>query len=205
MKKIVITIVILTAFGLSGMAQSGIFTGGTSQIAKHDLRKIGWIIEPEIGLGYYVDYFYSYDQLCLKISGVAGYQFTPHIFLGIGVEPVIGTMKYYHWNGGTYGSDFALSLYADYRWYWFDGRSSPFLELNTGLLASFDGMHKPGWLITPAFGWNIKGFDIKISASYFLYERKEDWCGWYRTSGLGYFLSIGYDFILNKNSKDEEN
>ena len=204
MKKLVLMVLFMTALGLPGIAQSGIYSGSVSvsQIAKHDLRKTGWIIGPEIGLGYLDNYF---DRQVMQINANVGYQFTPHIYVGAGLGSVFGSEKHYHYNAGTYGRDFALSIYTDFRWYWFNGRSSPFLELNTGLFASFDGVHKPGWLITPALGWDIKGFDIKVSIPCILFEEKEwDW-GWNRTWGFGMCLTIGYNFMINKSIKNEEN
>lgn len=198
---------------------------------KRGLRSTGLVIRPEIGLGYYMwpNHFFDWggywqwmyhqnnvlwgtlQNSFLNIGVNAGYQFTPHIYFGGGVESVIGLLKpHYHSFPGIYGRDLAVSLFAIFRWYWFNGTSSPFLELNTGMLSAIEIYHpdlnkKMGLILTPSFGWSIKNYEIKISCLFrnsYVYDNHsvsfmdEPQGSWLWDGGLR--LTFGYNYMINK-------
>lgn len=216
MKRAFLTVFLIISTGLVGLGQTGVLTGTQVKRAKYDLRETGWTIRPEIG--WWLDntedqYFAHPSQTCLHISGTAGYQFTPYIYLGLGIESVIGFGKYYHYNGyysynaeGIYERDVAASIYANLRWYWFDERNSPFLELNAGMFSAFDEFHKPGCLLSPAIGWNFKNYNISICVPFIIYNRKGLWHSsqelwhweWYREYALCVCFTFGYNFTIKK-------
>lgn len=234
MKRAFLTVFLIISTGLVGLGQTGVLTGTQVKRAKYDLRETGWTIRPETGLWFdylqpkYFNSHYYDGQMCLHIGCTAGYQFTPHIYLGTGIESVIGTRKYYHSYGyysmlngeyvaeeSVYGRDVAASLYANLRWYWFDERNSPFLELNAGMFSAFDEYHKPGCLLSPAIGWNFKNYNISICVPSIIYNRKfltgsyvvdengdiieEDWdWKWLREYALCVCFTFGYNFTIKK-------
>lgn len=203
----------------------------------HGTRETGLVIRPEIGLGLYswpkrffdwggyLQEMYHQNNMWWEplhhsffhISVNAGYQFTPHIYLGGGGESIIGLLKpHYHSFPGIYGRDVAVSLYGNFRWYWFDGDSSPFLELNTGILSAVDIYHpdfnkKTGLILTPSFGWDIKNCDIIISClirNSFVYDNhsmsfmEEPSGSWLWDGGLR--LTVGYNFMIKNKKKTKE-
>ena len=225
MKRAFLTVFLIVSTGLMGLGQTGVLTGTQVKRAKYDLRETGWTIRPETGLWFdYLQpkYFNKNAQTCLHISGTAGYQFTPRIYLGLGIESVIGIRRcshgYYYdgnWIMEGEGRDVAASLYANLRWYWFDELNSPFLELNTGVFSAFDEYHKPGCLLSPAIGWNFKNYNISICVPSIIYNRKfltggyvvdengdiieEDWdWKWLREYALCVCLTFSYNFTLKK-------
>ena len=186
MKKIVFTILFLAVFGLSGMAQSGIYSGGVSEIVKHDLRKTRWIVRPELG---FVVGEGEWDSGILFCGANAGYQISPHFYLGGGTGFYTKFRNGYHYESGTFGLYYAIPLYTSFRWYWFDGVSSPFLELNAGLLSMFSYDRASFFMFYPALGWDIKNFGIKIGVSY----PQDNVC-------VG--LVVDYSFLLKQKTKE---
>ena len=183
--------VLLTAFSLSGIAQSGIYSGGVSGIVEHDLRKTGWVIRPELGFAYGEDWDHIsgiHNEKFFTFSADAGYQITPRIYFGGGLGCFLGrdTHSYYNSNTGLFFErlhDKVFPLYASFRWYWFDGLSSPFLELSAGgELSKGDGRVVSSYYVNPAIGMDVRNIDIKISFPFFY--------------GGGVAISIGYNFLV---------
>ena len=189
MKKFLLIVFLLTALGLAGFSQSGIYSGGMSGIAKHDQRKTGLLVRPEIGCAYAGGGFVN-NGLFVHGNANAGYQITPRIYLGGGLGCFVGLEGYYNSYLGIYGyRDKVIPLYASFRWYWFDGLSSPFLELNVGGERTFS-QYCPTWdegvyyFFSPAIGYDIKNYDIKFSVLAF--------------PGIGFCLTFGYNFLINE-------
>ena len=175
MKKLLLTAFLLTAIGLTSMAQTGIYFGG---ITDRVYRKTGFVIRPEIGFGY--DDGFNTFYYAVQVD--FGYQITPCIYVGGGLGSDIGTRKRYDYYSGYYGRVFGAPLYADFRWYWFKGESSPFLEVNTG--ACFvSGYYNDRicFLFTPSIGFDIKNFDIKVGSPDF----------------EGIVFTLGYNIIIH--------
>ena len=188
MKKLILMI-LLVAFGLSCFSQTGIYSGGTSGIAKHDLRKTGLIVRPEMGFVYGEDWDHipgMCNEQFITFGADAGYQISPHIYLGGGLGCFVSLYSYYNGHLGLLGyRDKIVPFYASFRWYWFDGLSSPFLELEAGGEISVGGDAADcSYFINPAIGYNIKNFDIKISAPII--------------RGVGVCATFGYNFLIKK-------
>ena len=95
-------------------------------------------------------------------------------------------VKRYDYYDGTYGRSFAIPFHADFRWYWFDGPSSPFLEAQTGVSYVSSRYSDLFFLFTPSLGYDINGFDIKIGFPLYDFE------------SMGISVSFGYNFTINK-------
>ena len=189
MKKLVLMIALLLAFALPVISQSGIYSGGMSGIAKHDLRKTGLIVRPEIGFVYGENWDHipgMRNEQFITFGADAGYQISPHIYFGGGLGCFVSLYSYYNGHLGLLGyRDKIDPFYASFRWYWFDGLSSPFLELEAGGEISVGGDGADGsYFINPAIGYNIKNFDIKISAPII--------------RGVGVCATFGYNFLIKK-------
>ena len=173
MKKVLLIVVLLMAICLSGFAQTGIYSGG---ISNKIIRKTGFVIRPEMGFGY--DGWYNTSYFALQAN--LGYQITPCIYVGGGFGGDIGARKGYNYDTGNYGHAFGIPLYADFRWYWLKGESSPFLEVNTGACYVSEYRGETYFLFTPYIGYDIKNFDIKIGSP----------------DLLGIIFSIGYNILI---------
>ena len=153
MKRIILTALFLTAFVIAGSSQTGVFTGvlgKPTKPLKHDLRKTGLVINPELGV---TSMYAAYPVVKINV----GYQFSTHFYAGGGLGVLYEFYNIYaHYN--TY------ALYAGVRCYWFDKRFSPFVEMNAGVTIArpfnFEG---PYFIFMPAFGYGIKNFDFKIT------------------------------------------
>lgn len=190
MKKIFILLFLLTAFSLSCFSQSGIYSGGVSKNAQHDLRKTGWIVRPEIGCILIGDGDFEGGG-----SVNIGYQLSPRIYLGGGTNCLVNPYKSYDAYSGIYGHDNLETLYASARWYWFDGRSSPFFELNAGVgRFAFhrpwysDYSHTRGALFAiPAIGFDIRNVNLKFGAQFST-----------NNVPLGFYLMLGYNYLIKE-------
>ena len=185
MKRPFLLILLLMTFGLSGIAQSGIYSGGVSQIVKHDLRKTGLIVRPE--LGFEIGDGAIMDGCFLSIGANVGYQISPHFYLGGGIGFSTNFANGYYYGGGLY---YCIPLYSSIRWYWFDGVSSPFLELNTGLLSIVEYHRHNCFLLYPALGWDIKNVGIKVGFP----------CA--MDNLYGCCITIDYNFVLKQKTKE---
>lgn len=190
MKKLFVSLFLLTVFSLSCFSQSGIYSGGVSKKAQHDLRKTGWIVRPEMGIA-----------LSDGVSGGGmginiGYQFSPRIYLGGGTNCLVNPYKSYDAYSGIYGHDNLETLYASARWYWLDGRSSPFFELNAGV-GRF-AFHRPWWdyynshtkgalFVIPSIGYDIRNVNLKLGAQFSTND-----------VSLGYYLMLGYNYLIKE-------
>ena len=169
MKKLFLLLSLLVAFGLPGISQTGIYSGGVSTVAQHDLRKTGWIVRPEIG-GMCNVYFDRIRNVGVGVN--IGYQLSPSIYLGGGMNCLVRPDGTYDNYSGIYGHDNLETLFASARWYWFDGRSSPFVELNAGFGRfafhyNWDSgnSHTRGALFAiPAIGFDIRNINFKLGA-----------------------------------------
>lgn len=183
MKRIILTALFLTAFGMAGFSQTGVFTGVLGKPVKplkHNLRKTGLVIRPELGC------FVTFNAADLDygkyISGNVniGYQFSSHFYVGGGCG-IWGNIDVAHF---PYNSFKNVPLYASVRCYWFDKPSSPFIDFNVGVVfPSYFGA-----LFDFALGYDIKNFDIKIGA---LVTGQRDW-------NYGLFLTFGYNITIKK-------
>lgn len=214
MKKIILLILLMTAFDLSGIAQTGIYSGG---FGSRELRKTGWVIRPEVGVVGVPGYAMS-----LVIRANIGCQITPHIYFGGGIDCCVNPFKKgYDVYTGTLGYDNMESLFASFRWYWLDRKSSPFLELNAGIerydcytydyyheyydYHSYDYYSYYGFsacgsfpYLNIAIGYDLRSFDIKLGVfndysrrSYFYHYSSE-------RSALVPYLTIGYVFMIKE-------
>lgn len=202
MKKLIIIVVLLTAFGFSGFSQSGVFSGG---FGNRELRETGWLIRPEtgvVGTGYVAS---------LMVGVTIGRQITPHIYLGGGINCCVNPFKRgYDVYTGTMGYSNEESLFASFRWYWLDRRSSPFLELSVGIERyayygsnwydddyyyydynyNYRSRRGFGPYANVAIGYDIRNFDIQLGAcnSFLNYGR----------FSVTPYLSLGYNFLIKK-------
>jgi hypothetical protein len=242
-KRVVLFFALLIATSLTGFSQMRNYPGSISKpikFHKDNLREKGLVIRPEAGLGLYSwvyedqdPYLFEPYSLWKEITSLGfinidinvGYQITPYIYVGGGIETFIGLPEpYYHWPAGVYCRDIALSLYSSFRWYWFKGVSSPYLELNHGvLLLPFDygdyyfdygngydyGDYQRdllGLIIIPSLGWEINHFDIKASfitgspvfhSTVHYFHSLGEW-------EAGFRLSIGYKFTISRKNKQNK-
>ena len=198
MKKYLLTAFLLTALGLAGFSQSGVFAGG---MGNRTLRETGWKIRPEMGIAY-VRYPF------ITISANIGHQITPHFYLGGGMACFVNPIRTYDSYSGLYGRDNVESLYANFRWYCLDGRISPFLELDLGIgrydnpfdddyYYSYYGYYdyneyqynnsvKTLPFLTLAVGCDIKNFEFKFGAGNYGYDH------------VGLWITLGYNFMIKK-------
>ena len=206
MKKIFILLFLLTALSLQGFAQSGIYSGGVSTVVKRDLRKTGWIVRPEVGGAMFgtFDFFGATGGVGIGVN--VGYQYSPRVYFGGGINCLVRLdERTYDVYSGIYGYDNFETLYASARWYWFDGRSSPFFELNLGVGRFM--FHESGWyhwyfgennskkgalFVIPTLGFDIRNVDFKIGA-------------YFTTNKLSFapYVMIGYNYLI-KNLKTTE-
>lgn len=195
MKKVILIAVMLMAICLSGFAQTGIYSGG---ISNKDYRKTGIVIRPELGVDYdfgipfgYHSYPYYDDEdyFHLSINANLGCQVTSRIYVGGGIGTSIGFEKIYHYNSGTYGRSYVIPAHADFRWYWFDYPSSPFLEVQTGMCYISSRSNFFYFLLTPSIGFDIRNFDIKVGSPFL--------SGGNGTDIGGISISFGYNFSIN--------
>lgn len=157
MKKLLLTTLTIILFSLSGMAQTGIYSGG---IIKNDLRKTGMVFRPELGVeSYSLGDYESYPFIAPHLT--MGFQVTPRVFVGGGFGVGIGTKMERVTN--YYRPYFNIPIHGDLRWYWFDGLSSPFVELNVGIRALFDNYPSWEFMFDLGIGYDYKNFDIKLS------------------------------------------
>lgn len=113
MKRVFLIALLLSGFVLTGIAQTGIYTG---VVGKPEFRKTGLVIRPEIGY----DYDMSNGSDFFHFATNVGYQISPCIFVGVGT--------------GLYaGVGLFVPIYSSFRWYWFRRPSSPFLDLDIGV------------------------------------------------------------------------
>lgn len=197
MKKFFVTALLLISFGISGFSQSGVFSGC---IGSRILRETGWIIRPEIGLngGKYSGKAPETVSV-LAFNSNFGNQLTSHIYVGGGIACFVDPDSKYNSYSGLYERSNVESLYASFRWYWFDGWFSPFLDLDLGLGRyhyfrsyydwNYGGFWHEGYqtrflpYLSLAVGCNIKSFDFEIAVPF-------------NISTLG--VVFGYNFLIKK-------
>ena len=191
MKELFILLFLLTALSLPSFSQSGVYSGGVSKVAQHDLRKTGWIVTPEIGCILIGDGDFEGGG-----SVNIGYQLSPRICFGGGMNCLIRPDRTYDAYSGIYGHDNLETLYASARWYWFDGRSSPFFELNAGVgrfafhRSYSDKSNTRGALfVMPTIGFDIRNVNLKLGAQFSTNDVP-----------LGFYLMLGYNYLI----KDKE-
>ena len=206
MKRILFTTVLLIAIGLTGFSQSGVFSGG---LGNRTLRKTGLVIRPEVG-------FAVYEQALFSIGTNIGYQITPHVYVGGGISCFVDPIGRYCSNTGSLGHENVESLYASFRWYWFDGRFSPYLDLNLGIgryefyryndnwyydyyyddeyyynYDSYNSSVKVYPCLSLAVGYDIKNFDIQLGLctyGHYIYS--------YYPTPITPYMALGYNILI---------
>ena len=178
MKRIILTALFLTAFGIAGFSQTGVFSGVLGKPVK-PLRETGLVIRPELGM------VYDSPNLCIIGNVNMGYQFSPHFYAGGGCG--LWGLWWLSESWLNLHDNNYVPLYASIRCYWFDKPLSPFVDFNAGYTRG-DTNRRGCALFNFALGYDIKNFDIKIGA---LVTGQRDW-------NYGLFLTFGYNITIKK-------
>lgn len=169
MKKIIIVAVLLFTC-LSGFSQTGIYSSGLWKTSM-SLRSTGFIIRPEVG--YVLDNGFN-------IRATFGSQVTRQFFAGVGVGLEFKNTGY-NSSTGTSGTMVKIPLFANARYYLTKSVSSPFLEMNFGVkIRPETNSSEVNLYYTPAIGYDIKNFDIRIEFPNF--------------EGVGFFIGYNIGF-----------
>lgn len=155
MKKNIITVLLASAAMFSAASASA-----------QEFRPSGYMGFVDFGDGFDVEDFETYN---VTVTTVHGYQFNPHLFLGLGAE-----MQYI-----TNGSDdyTCLPVFLDFRYNILKSRVTPFIELRGG----YDFVETKEQYEAAQIG-----VDVALTERFGLY------------AGVNFHTQFGYDFDFRR-------
>lgn len=212
MKRFFLTVFFLIAFCVLGFSQSEIYSGG---LGNRELRETGLLIGPETGV-------VGIGPVFLMVGANIGYQYSPHIYLGGGINFNGDPFKRgYDVYTGILGYSNVESLYGSFRWYCLDRRSSPFLEINAGIerydfylsynffanglsfafFSDNDYSYNSGYYpyLNIAIGYDLKNLGVKLGVCNGYKNRNQSYA--YNRLVLPVFapcFSLAYNFLITK-------
>lgn len=167
MKKVRIIMAMLVLLGAAPLAEAQIMvsstTASTQRIYEKSGREKGWVIRPELTMGY--TFHYGFSSI---INATFAYQFNPYYTIGAGAGVNIFPRS----------NLVAIPVFLDFRAYFRDRKWSPFVDLKVGFQLPINEHQRrdywyngydlytnriSGFLLQSTFGMQYKNFDFGIS------------------------------------------